>query len=56
MLFLLLCFVYMVIFEIIHNRRAEGKPDEVTKLESRFYLFLDWLNRALNNPAQELRF
>jgi len=30
----------MVIFEI-HNRWAEEKPDEVTKLESQFYLFLD---------------
>ena len=40
MFFLLLCFVYMVIFEI-HNRRAEGKPDKVTKPKSQFYIFLD---------------
>jgi len=46
----------MLIFET-QNRRAEGKPDhKVTKLESQFYLFLDYLNWALNNLAQELHF
>ena len=29
---------------------------KVTKLKSKFYLFLGSLNLALNNPAQELRF
>ena len=57
-MFLLLCFVYMVIL----NLKTEGqtiyrKPQrKVTKLKSKFYYFLGYLNRALNNPAQELRF
>lgn len=55
-MFLLLCFVYMVIFET-QNRKQKKKPDQVvTKLESHVYFFVDQLNRALNNAAQELRF
>jgi len=34
-------------------RKPHGK---VTKLKSKFYLFLGWLNQVLKNPVQELRF
>ena len=41
-MFLLLCFVYIVIFETQNGRRSGKKPDhKVTNLESQFYLFLD---------------
>ena len=53
------CFVY---FEIIQfqNRGPKniyGKPHyKVAKVKSKFFLNLGYLNRALNNAAQELRF
>ena len=37
----------------IINRKPHCK---VTKLKSKFYLFLGYLNQALNNLAKELRF
>jgi len=54
-----LCFVY---FEVIQtqNRRPNNidrkSNRKVAKLKSKFSLILGKLNRALNNPAQELCF
>ena len=33
------------------NNRLTETYSKVTKLKSKFYLFLSWLNRALNNPG-----
>jgi len=37
------------------NKNQNRRP-KVTKLKSKFHLFLGQLNPALNNPSQELRF
>ena len=53
--FSLLCFVYMVIIKL-KTEGQTGTENLITKLKAKFYLSNGHLNRALNNPAKELRF
>ena len=56
---LLFCFEYMMIIKLKTESQTVNRTPhrKVTTLKSTFYIFLGKrLNRALNNPAKELRF